>query len=258
MDSDLEAWGAAGIVLKGDQDPSLQAVIMAVKSRNKRSAQGEKVSKGSRKSSGAIEDAMELVGSSLFTLHSELGFKLKVKICSESLIMPWLVRRAGYSLTRFATKEDVRTAWEQSGQTTYKSELSKIAESIDYKMQTKDYSKLEPIWHEGISLGERDESDKIIVGTVREIERDRTAKLRNAGEKCTKEVYPAFIGVPWNPGGLEVKDQNEVVRRRRCVTKAPMEEHGPAGGLEARERKSPTHNAMCKARFAKTEDLRRD
>ncbi|CAK0804301.1 unnamed protein product, partial [Prorocentrum cordatum] len=103
----IDVWGSAHIILKGDQEASLQAVISAVKNR---------------------------------------------------------------------------TAWGRLGRAKFKSELGKIGETIDYKIQAKDYSKLEP----------------------------RTMKLRAKGDRCNREVYNTFIGVPWGPTGLEVKGQNEV------------------------------------------------
>eukprot|EP00959_Pyramimonas_sp_CCMP1952_P159310 3331800-Pyramimonas_sp.AAC.1 len=77
--------------------------------------------------------------------------------------MPWLVRHVGYLPTRFAIKTDGRTAWGRLGRAKFKSELGTIGETIDYKIQAKDYSKQEPRWGEGIFLGRRDESDEIIV-----------------------------------------------------------------------------------------------
>eukprot|EP00959_Pyramimonas_sp_CCMP1952_P390581 8184911-Pyramimonas_sp.AAC.1 len=111
----LDVWGAADIILKGDQEPSLQAVITAVKNRSKHSTQVEKAPKCSHQSNGAIENAVERVESLLRTLHSELEVKLGVKIGPKSLIMPWFVRHVGYLLTRFAIMTDGRTAWERLG-----------------------------------------------------------------------------------------------------------------------------------------------
>eukprot|EP00959_Pyramimonas_sp_CCMP1952_P223425 4671055-Pyramimonas_sp.AAC.1 len=79
-------------------------------------------------------------------------------------------------------------------------------------------------------------------------------KLRNVETKYTKGVYSTFIGVAWNPSGLEVNDQNEVARRRRYITKALIEEHGPTDGCEACEGNSSMHNAGCRTRCAKIFD----
>ncbi|CAK0878028.1 unnamed protein product [Prorocentrum cordatum] len=247
-------WGSEDIMLKGDQEASLQAVIMAVKNRREYSTQVEKSPKGSHQSNGTIENAVERVEPLLRTLHTELEFNLKVKIGPKSLIMPWLVRHVEFLLTRFAIKTDGRTAWERLGRAKYKSELGKIGETIDYKIQAKDYPKLEPRWSEGLFLGRRDENDEIIVGTVRGIEHARTMKLRSAEDTYSKEMYNTLIGVPWNSRGLEVKDQNEVVRRWRYITKSLIEEHGPTDGCVACEGTSAIHNARCRTRFAKIFD----
>eukprot|EP00959_Pyramimonas_sp_CCMP1952_P030622 641818-Pyramimonas_sp.AAC.1 len=87
----LGVCGAAGIILNGDQGPSLQAVITAIQNWGKHSTQVEKAPKGSHQSSGAIENAVEIDG--------ELEAKLEVKIGPKSLIMPWLVRHVGHLLT---------------------------------------------------------------------------------------------------------------------------------------------------------------
>ncbi|CAK0890474.1 unnamed protein product, partial [Prorocentrum cordatum] len=110
-----------------------------------------------------------------------------------------------------------------------KSGLGKIGETIDYNIQAKDYSKLGPRWSEGIFLGRRDESDEVIVGAARGVEHCRAMKLRNPEDRHSKEVYNTFIGLPWDPRGLEVKDQNDVIRRRRYI-------EGAGGGVWAHRR----------------------
>ncbi|CAK0854432.1 unnamed protein product [Prorocentrum cordatum] len=174
----------------------------------------EKAPEGFHHSNGAIENAVERVESLLRALHGELEAKLEVKIGPESLIMPWLVRHAGYLLTRLAIATDGRAAWGRLGRAKFKSGRGKLGGAIDCKIQAKDYSKQEPGWGEGVFLSRRDGSDEIIVGAARGIEHARTMRPKAKEDKYKQEVYNAFIGVPWNPRGLEVKDQNEVVRIR--------------------------------------------
>ena len=36
-------------------------------------------------------------------------------------------------------------------------------------------------------------------------------KRRAPEVRCNKDAYNTFIGVPWNPRGVEMKDRNEAV-----------------------------------------------
>ena len=75
----------------------------------------EKSPKDSPQSNGAVENAVERVEGLLRTINSELQDKLGSMFGPKSLIMPWLVRRVGFLLTRYAARQDGRTPWERLG-----------------------------------------------------------------------------------------------------------------------------------------------
>ena len=92
--------------------------------------------KGSHASNGAAERAIFEVARQVRTLVHALetrypGYRLK----TEGHVFPWLVRHAGWLITRFLVKDDGRTPYERLRGRDYKGEIVDYAEVVHYKLR---------------------------------------------------------------------------------------------------------------------------
>ena len=236
----LDLWGVTEVLLKSDGEAAIQALVAEVKRRRSHPTLVEVPPKYSHQSNGLVENAVRRVESLVRTYVDVVEASLKVKVGAKSLVLPWVVRHAGFVLTRYALKTDGRSSWARLRGKEYASALASIGETVDYKLVRPTQGKLEPRWCSGIFLGRRDESDEVIIGTPRGVEFARSFRKKPEEQQWSKEEYTTFLGVPWNPRGLAVSAP-VAAARRKYITKAIVMEFGMTDGCNGRIGIGNTH-----------------
>ena len=202
----------------------------------------EKSPKYSHQSNGAVENAVRRIESLTRTYVCVLQWKLRYKVDSKSIVLPWLVRHAAYVLSRFVKRDDGRSAWARLKGKECDSPLAQVG------VVRGEMAKLDPRWATGTSLGRTDESDEVNVGTAVGIEFARSFRRRTRDKQWQRGAFMTFSGVPWNPRGLAV-EAPMASNRRGYTTKSLVQEHGETPGCSACLGVSPQHTATCRERF---------
>ena len=113
---DLETVGLRDdrVIAKSDQEPSIIDVAKEI-ARNREGRFGTAIDNsavGDSDSNGTIERAIQDVQGQCRTMRSALEDRLKCKISLKSPVVPWLVRHAGYLITRCRVRPNGRTAFQ--------------------------------------------------------------------------------------------------------------------------------------------------
>ena len=113
---DLETIGLKNdrIIAKADQEASIIDLAKEV-ARNREGRFGTAIDSsavGDSDSNGTIERAIQDVEGQCRTLRSALESRVKAKIDFSSPVTPWLIRHAGYRITRCRVRPNGRTAFQ--------------------------------------------------------------------------------------------------------------------------------------------------
>ena len=100
------------MVLRGDGEPALQALLKAVAAQRKGPSPVEVSPPGDHAANGAAEQGVRLAQGYARTLLAGLALQLEVgDLPANSVLVPWAVRHGGWLYTRFAERHDGGTAW---------------------------------------------------------------------------------------------------------------------------------------------------
>ena len=136
--------------------------------------------------------------------------------------------------------------------------MAEFGETVHFKIPAAKLAKLDARWQCGIFLGRRDESAEVIIGTARGVDLSRSLMRKAEVDRWSREDYNSFIGVPWNPRGVELTAPAKS-SRRKYIAKTLVDEHGLTEGCQACLGMSSIHSARCRQRsekiFAQAEAL---
>ena len=104
---------------------------------------------------GTIERAIQDVEGQCRTMRSALEEKLKMKMTLKHAVTPWLIRHAGYLITRRRIRPNGRAALQMTKGQRPNGKLAELAELVHFFIpKTKDMpGKFEDRWSEGLWLG---------------------------------------------------------------------------------------------------------
>ena len=150
-------------ILMTDGEHAIKALAEAA-AKEMKGLQLQHAPKGSHASNGAAERAILEVARQVRTLVHALetrypGYRLK----TEGHVFPWLVRHAGWLITRFLVKDDGRTPYERLRGRDYKGEIVDYAEVVHYKLEAAKVGKLDPQASVGVWLGKSLSSDEHLI-----------------------------------------------------------------------------------------------
>ena len=107
----VEALGHSAVMLHSDQEPVLVQLLKAVQSRRVKRTLVRHGPRASHQSQGKIENANRVINGVCRAMWLSLEDLLREKLPSDSILIAWLIRHAGWCLTRFQVKNDGRTAF---------------------------------------------------------------------------------------------------------------------------------------------------
>ena len=140
---------------------------------------------------------------------------------------------------------DSRTGYSRRKGCEYTSGLAFFGEAIWYKLpKTADLTELDDRCRTAIWLEKSDRSDEHIIGLENGAVLARSVRRKVEGKRWNERALNMVTGTAWNPR------PEEVVARRRYVTRVLMERYGPTEDCEACFRECQQHTERCRARFA--------
>ena len=266
----LKFLGRQKVILVTDGEPSIKALAEAVAKQIGTGAQLLNVPKETHgPSNGAAERAVLEVARQVRTLVHAVESKYPtLHITNETTLYPWLVRHAGWLITRYLVKVDGRTPYGRLRGREFKGEVVEALETVQYKIDKDRRGKLDPQTSIGIWLGKSLQSDEHLIGTDLGIRRCRSVWRRAGPKRWDLSKLKAVVGTPWQPKGDATMvpgtpgavapgtPGESLARRERSVyiTLDRQIKHGPTPGCPGchcdADNPKP-RNPECRERFSK-------
>lgn len=276
--------GAAHISLKTDNEPAILEIRREVaKCRGDVPTGLDDSRVGDSNSNGKVERTVREVKGLIRTLRADLQDKIKEPIDLDSPVVPWLVRHAGYILTRCRVLECGRTALHRmKGQKSHRP-IIPFGEVVMFKIpKTKRrLGDFEDRFEKGVWLGMTVQSGENIVATSDAVYRVGGVMRRAPDERWSGDMIKNIKGSPDEPKPgsnsdavptyvkhaedkndekYEKEDRAPVIAVRPVrITRADIAEHGPTEDCRAcriaalnkpgHSTGGYAHTPACRARF---------
>ena len=111
----------------------------------------------------------------------------------------WLVRHAGWLISRFQPKAERRSAYFRVHGVEYTRPLVEFGEYVLFRDSSPASlaNKARSLWSSGVWLGRSDATDENIIGTATGVKLIRTIRRRPVGEQYSAEAVQSMRGTPW-------------------------------------------------------------
>ena len=234
-----EEWGLAGerVVLRGDGEPALQALLKAVAARRQGPSPVEVSPPGDHAANGAAEQGVRLAQGYARTLLAGLAIQQGVDdLPANSMLVPWAVRHGGWLYTRFAERHDGGTAWEGLHQKAYRGALAEFGEKVLHLRPDADRgSKLAQRFAPGLFLGREERTGRYLIATPKGVVRSEQFMRLPVEEAFDRGFLEALHGVPWDTAGQLGLSPDEAEEEPAAPAAVPAELPAP----RARAREEP-------------------
>ena len=133
--NELDVWGYRGqqIIMKSDQEPSIEALRKAVSELRGGMTTWENSPVGESASNGKVEDAGRRVREYLITLKDQLEMKIGGTIATDADILQWMVRWSAIAISKCKVGLDGKTAYEKLKGRKCRQEILPFGENVWYK-----------------------------------------------------------------------------------------------------------------------------
>jgi thiol-disulfide isomerase/thioredoxin len=147
----LDLLGYKRVLMKTDQEPSIVALVKAVKDGWSGEILPEGSPKGQSQSNGEIERAVESVQGLARTIKDDIEQKANIKLKPTSPLLAWLVEHAGNLYTILHKGKDGHTAWHRLRGKPWRQALQRFGECVEFRQKTR--NKLQNKYRPGVYLG---------------------------------------------------------------------------------------------------------
>jgi len=210
---EIKLSGYSRLVLKSDQEPSIKALIEAVKNERAEDIETlmqEESPVGEHQSNGEVENAIKSVQAQMRTMRLALQSRYGCKIRADHPIMPWLIKHAALLIDLCKVGEDGRTPFERRKGKRFHRTLPEFGECVWFlKPQSVGKDKLDPRWEQALFVGMREESGEILMMNENGVIKVRTFMRKAEEERWNQEEFAMARGTPWEPipgrSNIEVK-----------------------------------------------------
>ncbi|CAE7337188.1 unnamed protein product [Symbiodinium sp. CCMP2592] len=258
----LKFCGRQKVIMMSDAEHSIRALAESAAKSWTGSVQHQTAPKGSHASNGAAERAILELARQVRTLASALENRYKKPLETEGVVFPWLVRHAGWLISRFLVKQDGRTPYERLRGRDFRGEVAECCEVVHYKLDKEKTGKLDKQTSVGVWLGKSLASDEHFLGTAQGIRRCRSIWRRPEEKRWELKHLEGMVGLPRQPRGepTTVPSDNKAPatpgRRQPSVyiTLERQIKHGKTPGCpgcECDDGNPKRHNDECRKRFEK-------
>ena len=202
---DLETVGMKNerVIVKTDKENSAAEVAREV-ARERSTEFGTAVDHsavGESNSNGTIERAIQDVEGQCRTLRKALEDRVTSKFPLKHPVTPWLIRHAGYLITRCRVRPSGRTSFQLMKGRRANGKLFEFGENVHFKIpKTPDMpGKYDDQWSEGIWLGSDMRSGKHLVGKESGVFRVYTVRPMPEDKQWSKDRLDSIRGTPKQP-----------------------------------------------------------
>ena len=225
---DVESTGYKRVILKGDQEPSVQALLQQVKNGFK----GECVLEGAPveahgKSNGEAERAVQMVQGMARTLKEYVEYHSEVELKADHPALPWLVEHAATVLTLFhkGAPKECMTAHQRLKVKPWRIPLPSWGELVEFLLRGT--SKLSSRWQPGIFVGVNRDTTEQAVATPEGIHWVVSIRRKPEIARWDGALLAKVKGVPWNLRGQEVEKLERPLTLKPEVPEAVVQEPEP-------------------------------
>ena len=202
--------------------------------------------KRSHASMGFIESMNDQAAKQIRVLKLQPEASLGVRVPAFHRIMSWLVRHAGWLLTRFAVRQSTgKTAFHLLRGKPYRGELATLGEVVWAREPGDRTQKAEAQWRLGVWLGKTEKTDEHLIGGPERTRRFRTIRRQPTEKRFDVQALNTFAGLPWDLdsqpnrdgdamekawGGAEPHHGDNVAQARRARATGESQEAAQASG----------------------------
>ena len=227
--SDLEWMGHTAMLLKADNERSLQALVRAVIRRSQATCKDlaqvsqEQPAAYDSQSNGLTEVGVQLVRGHFRTLKLCLEERIQKYVPVDHALVSWLLVHATTILNSTVRGPDGLTAWARCRGRAFGQKLLNFGETVLYKLPTKGPlsapdGNMGTRWKEGVFLGHSRSANVYVIGTSEGIKTGRSLQRRPADQRWNPEALAEIKATPWS----------ERTRPERTVTFELPQDQGPA------------------------------
>ena len=224
LSEDIGALGYSRVVLKSDQEPAIKELKARVKMERAEDIIMEEAPAYEHRANGEVERAIQTVQGQVRTLKSALEARYRTTMGQDWSVLPWMVRHAGNSISRYLKGADGLTAYRRLKGREFKKEAAEFGEGVWYmRSEMVGKAKLEPRWEDGIWLGIHDVSGEHIIGTRDGCLKAKDMKRKPEEDRWVLEALESMKGTPWEPtpGHPDRELKSRVIVREEPVLPPP-------------------------------------
>ena len=200
---DLDTVGISNerFVAKSDQEASISAIVAELaRLRKDKGTSIEESQVGDSNSNARAEVAVQEFKGMFRTLRSALDGNIGSPVAINHAIIPWLVRHAAATVTRYQVRADGRTAFQRIKGYKGIMPVCEFAEMVHFRQQKA--NKLpgyEDRWQDGLWLGYDLRSGENIVGTSTGVYRTGATRRKSEDHRWSRTMMDSLVGDPEIP-----------------------------------------------------------
>ena len=276
----LDTLGYHRVVFRCDNEPSILALLRAVKLAWTGDVVQELSAEGDPPSNGAAESSVNVVQGHVRPIKLAMESASGVEVPADHDLLTWLVSYATSMHRRFSVGRDGKTAYERNVRRRASHPLAQFGERV-WWMPLQQYSRrlgpLDSRFEQGRYLGPMDGSNTVLAGTASGMVKARTIQRLPPGERWTGSLLDEAQGSELTPNALEDDSVRVGIRALllqphaavpppplvsefRQVRRAPLRRSGfeqfgyadncPVCANERAGRKQPVdHSEQCRSRM---------
>ena len=270
-------WGLAGerIVLRGDGEPALQALLRELGAKRKGPAAVEVSPPGDHQANGAAEQGVRLAQGYARTLLAAVAQAVGLEDVPESSpLIPYAVRHGAWLYTRYVVRPDGKTAWDELRGKPFRGALAEFGEKVRYlRPEAERGGKLAQKFAVGVFVGREERTGRVLVATPSGLVRaDKFLRLPE-GEQFDRQAIEGIRGAPWDEAGRRAVGVDEdplppltedggdgaaaapAADKRPYLNRGVLGKHGATPGCPGckavldRNAPSRPHTGPCRARL---------
>ena len=184
-------------IIQHDAEASLQALVEAVLT-DLGGLSRRTTPVGWKQASGSVGNAQQTLFGQVRTLTLQVKNDYSLDIPVTSIVYPWLVKHAQWTLNHFMQHADGKTSFERRWGRPYTHAVCRFLETVLFRKNTKT-AKGSPAWIEGLWVGRDTESNEHLILTSEGAWKTRNVRRLPPTGQANKGLAETVTGLPWNP-----------------------------------------------------------
>lgn len=208
---------SGGCILQYDPEDAIKVVCQSI-AKGSTSIQLRMTPRKSKGFNGIVERYHQSVQGQLRTWKSAIYANTGVKLDPTSVLTPWMLRHASWTMRRFQKHYNGMTSFQMRTGKAYDKEVFPFGEVVLALTPIEFNEKMNLRWYKGVWLGRAHGSDEHLSGTPEGVKMVRTIKRVVDQEKWSADMISKVRGLPWDLKGVsDAAQTNDDDNRRRFV-----------------------------------------